>query len=74
MPIFFFPLFRRVYEHCAVNKMSATSLSTVFAPTLVQSPPQTSNLQPADLLALANSSLQPRVVEVLIIYHRDVFE
>ncbi|KAK3891218.1 hypothetical protein Pcinc_004884 [Petrolisthes cinctipes] len=64
----------RVYEHCAVNKMSATSLSTVFAPTLIQSPPQISNLQPADLLALANTSLQPRVVEVLIIYHRDVFQ
>ncbi|XP_063874612.1 N-chimaerin-like isoform X2 [Scylla paramamosain] len=64
----------RVYKHSAANKMTATSLSTVLAPTLIQTAPITETLQPADLLALANSSQEPRVVELLIVYHQDVFE
>lgn len=63
----------RVCDHSAVNKMTATSLSTVFAPTLVQSAALGENIQPADLLAMANSAQEPRVVEVLVVYHRDVF-
>ncbi|KAK8750036.1 hypothetical protein OTU49_015201, partial [Cherax quadricarinatus] len=63
----------RVYEHCAVNKMSATSLSTVFAPTLIQSIAFGDDIRPADLLALANTAQEPRVVEALIVYHRDIF-
>ncbi|XP_069156970.1 N-chimaerin-like isoform X1 [Procambarus clarkii] len=63
----------RVYEHSAVNKMSATSLSTVFAPTLIQSTAFGDDIRPADLLALANTAQEPRVVEALIVYHRDVF-
>ncbi|XP_076069460.1 N-chimaerin-like isoform X2 [Oratosquilla oratoria] len=49
----------RVCEHSAVNKMTATSLSTVFAPTLIQPSTSTEKLQPSDLLALASAS-QPR--------------
>ncbi|XP_071543365.1 N-chimaerin-like [Panulirus ornatus] len=63
----------RVYEHSAVNKMTATSLSTVFAPTLVQSVALGDDIQPADLLAMVNTAQEPRIVEVLIIYHREVF-
>ncbi|XP_063584977.1 N-chimaerin-like isoform X2 [Penaeus indicus] len=63
----------RVCDHSAVNKMTATSLSTVFAPTLVQSAVPGENIQPADLLAMANSAQEPRVVEVLVVYHRDIF-
>ncbi|XP_042862876.1 N-chimaerin-like isoform X3 [Penaeus japonicus] len=63
----------RVCDHSAVNKMTATSLSTVFAPTLVQSAAPGENIQPADLLAMANSAQEPRVVEVLLVYHRDIF-
>lgn len=54
--------------------MSTTSLSTCLAPTLIQMPPLRENLQPADLLALANTSEEPRVVELLILYHQDVFD
>ncbi|KAG0710034.1 N-chimaerin [Chionoecetes opilio] len=64
----------RVYKHSAANKMSATSLSTVLAPTLIETPPAIDILQPADLLALASSAQEPRVVELLILYHQDVFE
>ncbi|KAK7068291.1 N-chimaerin, partial [Halocaridina rubra] len=64
----------RVCEHSAVNKMTATSLSTVFAPTLVQTYASTEQLQPADLLALANAAQEPRVVEGLIIFQDEVFE
>ncbi|XP_042219083.1 N-chimaerin-like isoform X2 [Homarus americanus] len=62
----------RVCDHCAVNKMSATSLSTVFAPTLVETDVG-DDIQPADLLALANTAQEPRVVEVLIVCHREIF-
>ncbi|XP_064090063.1 N-chimaerin-like [Macrobrachium nipponense] len=64
----------RVCEHSAVNKMTATSLSTCFAPTLVQTAAPTDQLQPADLLALANAAQEPRVVEALIIFHPEVFQ
>ncbi|CAL4069559.1 unnamed protein product [Meganyctiphanes norvegica] len=64
----------RVCEHSAVNKMTATSLSTVFAPTLIQTSASHQHLQPADLLALANSSQEPRVIECCLIYHRELFK
>ncbi|XP_050737660.1 N-chimaerin-like isoform X2 [Eriocheir sinensis] len=64
----------RVCKHSAVNKMSATSLSTVLAPTLIQMAPLKENLQPDDLLALVTSAEEPRVVELLILYHQDVFD
>lgn len=63
----------RVCKHSAVNKMSATSLSTVLAPTLIQMPLK-ENLQPDDLLAMVTSAEEPRVVELLILYHQDVFD
>ena len=53
--------------------MTATSLSTIFGPTLVQAEASNELLQPADLLALKASAQEPRVIEMLIVHHRDIF-
>ena len=60
-------------EHSAVNKMSATSLSTIFGPTLVQAEPTAETLGPSDLLALKASAQEPRVLEQLLVHHKEIF-